>query len=535
MNTKKTKILLLAAPSFLFVLFFVLALVFPAGYIRGGDYEYGLTFFLCFLLLGWGGSMIYRVQFEKRRAYIVALILSFFFWIVLRFVKWLPNIHYLSLYADYLYYFPMLSVPIVFLLLTMDTFFPSFKGKKVLLWVLLAIAIAFFVLVLTNPLHFLVYSNYRFSHGDDPRIEIIRSDYGPLHYAALGYVGLLSLSSIALFFLGGRKQVSLPQGLIVSGVFSLLLAYVVLYTLGLFSRLPILRDFALCVTLLLTLLLEALLDTGLIQNNGRYAHNFEKAAIGLGIYDETGKLSYRTSTFLPEGEHIKSTSRPLGDYRLQINEDLSEIARLNQSIKKESEEIDATNRRIAKLIEIEKEEASLRYRIVLTQEIEGAIALTKQEILSLSLTLPDELDEASRKTLRYIEMLLGYMKQKCMLLLGVKEKGRLNYEQASLLCRVISGDIKAAGYEEIAIHILPCDSIDIAFLTKVHDFLHRLAKEYAFSGASIFATIDGEARSCTARLSGVAAPKEGEGEWEKARISGDEDGISLVYQEGGHD
>ena len=131
MKLKRLEISLILSFAVIFITSFLLTTFLPTGYIRGGDYEYLLTIILSFGLLLWGISMIYRSQFKKQRRYIIILVFTFFFWIILRFIKWLPNIHYVSIYADYLYYVPMMVVPIIFLMMTIDTFFLDFKRKNI--------------------------------------------------------------------------------------------------------------------------------------------------------------------------------------------------------------------------------------------------------------------------------------------------------------------------------------------------------------------------------------------------------------------
>ena len=60
MKLKKIEIILISILSALFIASFVIASVFPQGYIRGGDYEYLVTIIVSFALLLWGISMIYR-------------------------------------------------------------------------------------------------------------------------------------------------------------------------------------------------------------------------------------------------------------------------------------------------------------------------------------------------------------------------------------------------------------------------------------------------------------------------------------------
>ena len=502
MKTKRLEIILISVLTALFIATFVLTSLFPKGYILGGDYEYLVTIIISFALLSWGISMIWRVQYKKQRIYIIILVLSFFFWILLRFVKWLPNIHYVTIYADYFYYVPMTLIPIIFFMMTTDTFFPNLKNKKIIYTILIILAYLLIALVLTNELHYLVYRNFKVTYADDPNIEIITSEYGPLHYVALGFVGLVSIAALIVFLIGSRKQVSLKQLFVVSCSFIFIIIYIVLFTIGILSNVPLLRDFATSITLLLSLLLESLLSTGLIQNNGKYATNFSKASIGIGIYDENNKEIYKTSAFDLTKENIKVLDKNIGEYKIKIIEDLSSIHDLQDSIKREIDEIDSKNNSLKKLIEISKEESSLNYRLTLMNEIENNITTTKNEILSLVKTLPDKLDDSSKKTLGYIAMLLGYMKQKCMLLLRTKEQTSMDYEQASLLMDVISRDIISAGYEDVAINLNKTTSFDVKFLSKINDFIHEIAKNYAFSDSELLIFIDYDSKICKARIIG---------------------------------
>ena len=500
MKLKRLEISLILSFAVIFITSFLLTTFFPTGYIRGGDYEYLLTILLSFGLLLWGISMIYRSQFKKQRRYIIILVFTFFFWIILRFIKWLPNIHYVSIYADYLYYVPMMVVPIIFLMMTIDTFFLDFKRKNILYLVISIIAILLVLFALTNELHFLVYRNYQISYGEDPHIEIIKSEYGPLHYVSLGYVGLLTLGSFVTFLLGSRKQLSFKQILIVSISTIALVTYIALFTIGLLSKTPILRDFATCIAILLTILLETLLDIGLIQNNGKYTANFLKASVGIAIYDENKRVIYQTSAFDEKKDDISISEKEIGKYSIKTIEDLKSIHQLQEQIKNEIKEIELINDSLTKLIEISKSEASIKYRLSLINEIEESITTSKQEIISLAESLPDQVDKTSKEKLSYIELLLGYTKQKCMLLLRAKEETSLNYESFSLLIKVISEDIKCVGYDDVAINILSKDDISVLLATKYNDFIHLVAKAYRFSHSTLLFFIDQNKNNCKVQI-----------------------------------
>ena len=387
-------------------------------------------------------------------------------------------------------------------MMTIDTFYPQFKKKKTIYAVLVAVAIVLIVLVLTNQLHFLFYKDYHFSHGDNPNIEIITSSYGPFHYVALGYVAIVSLGAFIAFAIGSRKQLSISQTIVVSSAFLLTVTYIALYTFGLFSTIPLLRDFATCTTTLLTILLESLLSIGLIQNNGRYISNFSKANIGIGIYDESDRLIYATTTFNLEKDNIKVINKNIGAYKSKTIEDLNAINNLQKEVEKEVREIEEANKHLKTLIEINKQEASLKYRLSLIDEIENNINSAREEIISITKELPDTLNKEAKDKLSYIAMLLGYMKQKCMLLIRAKEELYMTKEQVSFLMHVISEDIKSAGYDDVIVNIMGNDDFSIRFLTSVNDYIHEVAKAYAFNNAQLLIVLENDKKTCKVRIFG---------------------------------
>ena len=501
MNLKKIEISLISIFCTLFLIFLTFSVIFPTGYMQGGDYEYLVSIVLSFALLLWGITMIYRVQYEKQKHYIIVLVITFFFWIVLRFIKWLPNIHFISIYADYFYYVPMTLIPIIFLVMTMETFFSNIKIKKYIYVSVMSLAAILIILVLTNDLHFLVYKNFTVTYGDNPNIEIIKSEYNFLHYVALGYVGLISFGTFVIFLIGSRNQVSFKQFIFILSSFILLITYIALYTAGVFSKIAILRDFATCVTLLLTLLLEVLFDIGLIQNNGRYKYNFLHSSIEMSILDENNKKIYETLHKNKISEKDKKvTTFNIGSYTAIVKEDLTNINKIQESIKQEANNISKTNKDLEKLIEINKEEAIINYRLSLVEEIAKNISKTKNEVLSLNKSLPDQIDPESKKSLGFIQMLLGYMKQKCMLILKAKEQTKLDSDSVHLLMNMISKDILSAGYEDMAINITSFKDIDISFVSLVNDFLHEIIKAYAFSGATLLVNLNPNNETCKIQL-----------------------------------
>ena len=48
----------------------------------------------------------------------------------IKYLKWLPNIHLLAIYLDYIYYIPMVTIPLLFSALCIEAFFKDTKWRK---------------------------------------------------------------------------------------------------------------------------------------------------------------------------------------------------------------------------------------------------------------------------------------------------------------------------------------------------------------------------------------------------------------------
>lgn len=498
---KKKEIIIIASIALSFIIFFLIAIFNnDLGYMPGGSYEYPISFILMFIVTIWGFSLVYRSQFKKQRIFLILLISVLFIFMLLRYIKWLPNIYELSIYLDYIYHIPMILVSLLFLIMTLETFYSSFK-KRFYIYIILGIIFTVIVaIVLSNDLHHLVYKDaIKHVSETNEKVFSISMDYGPLYYVVLGFVGANAFATLILFFFGIRKQLSIIQTLTLSSGFILLIAYVVLYILGITRHLPFIRDFATSISLILMLLMEILIDIGLIQNNGRYAKNFKKSIMDIKIKDEEDKYIYETSSNV-ESSKYKEEILEIGKYKAYIKEDLSNIKNLETKLAEENKNIALKNKQLETLIKARKEESPLSYRLTLIKEIEENIKNTKIDVLKRSKNLPDKYNEDVKKELSYIELSLGYMKQKCMLLLNAKEESNISNENLKLLMNVVSKDINNAGYEDVGINILSNKELDISLVSSINDFIYSIAKGYMFGNISLLIVINTEEKTCSINL-----------------------------------
>ena len=508
--TKKKQITTLLSFCLFFIVLFALACIFPQGYLQGGTIDYLVTLIASFCLFFWGMTMVYRVQYKKQRTILLVIFVISFLWIALRFVKWLANIHFVSVYADYFYYVPMTVIPLLFFMLVVETFCNQFKHKKIFYGILIGIASIFIILAFTNDLHHLIYTNFEsYFPADNPSIEVITYNYNFLHFIMLGFTFLLSLSTIILFFIGTWKQLNFKQ-IIISLLFILVLfTYISLYTLNFnfIKNTLLLKDFALIIVVLLSAILETLLDFGLIQNNGHYEENFKKSNIPMSIYNENKQAIFVSEKFSHiQNNNLKEKTKEIGKYTLIVQEDLTEIIKLKEKISEETKELENINQMLKKLIKINSEQSKLAHKLEFASEIEASVEKTKKELQNLILKLPNKITKDNEKLVKQnlgiIALYLGYMKQKCMLLLGAKERQCLTYDSFNLIMQVITKDMQSVGFNDIAFNVTKTNNIYFDFALKVNDFAFFVAKSYEFCGIDAIVFVNPNKNTCIMELAG---------------------------------
>lgn len=501
--------------TLLFAIAYTLATVFPVGNLTGGTADYFVTLFASFLLLFWGITMSYRVQFSRQRTILTLIFIVSFLWILLRFVKWLPNDIPIAKYSDYVYYLPMTLVPALFLVLCIENFAPNFRFKKALYISLALVVLFFFVMALTTDLHGLVYKNYSFGLDENgiPSARFPSYSYGIVHYFDMGFVALCILSSLFVATFVSRGQLTIKSVILPAIIVVLAAAYFTLYSLGIsFVRSTLfLKDFALMSVLLLQAAIEIMLDTGLVQNNGRYVTHFERSSLPMCIYDENGKMLFSSEKFdekrfKTHDAKFRYNEQTIGKYELVVEEDLTEIIALKDKINQENNELTETNKLLHKMIDVARDSTSLAFRLSLISEIEGSIGKSRAELDEMLSTLPDEITKENQKetkeTLGRIALCLGYMKQKCMLLLGAKEKKALSADAFKMLLNVISHDVQSVGFAEVGAAINCEDDVSFPFALAVNELANEIAKAYAFLELDALIIINPKKSSCIFELEG---------------------------------
>lgn len=233
-------------------------------------FSYLRSFIYIGMFAAWGLSVRQRIVQNQIRRYLTGVALLLILWFTFRsakyFIFWQPiAIRYLW----YLFYLPMLFVPMLALLIAMSLGKPDEYKLPKSVWPLFAVLGALLILVLTNDLHQLVFTF--------PKDADIWSDtnhgYGVCYFAVIGWqVFCVVAAFVVMLFkcrLKNRKLRFLPViPLAVS------LGYLALNYVGIPWQKELFGDVTAFQSLMYMLCFEACIACGYIHSNSRYADLF---------------------------------------------------------------------------------------------------------------------------------------------------------------------------------------------------------------------------------------------------------------------
>lgn len=375
------------------------------------------------------------VQPEVRRN-MAASALLMLFWMAVRTLKYdfLLDVQTLTRYAWYLYYVPMIYIPLLLFLSVLHIGLPAGQGIS-RRWVLLFIPTTMILLaVLTNDLH---QQAFHFLYGLEmwDEVNVIR---GPVYYAAMGSSGVLLVAALVVVFVrcavpGRRRMIWVPLLTLVGTAVCVLT--VILGGEKTMTKLLTIPEIGCLVFAVFT---ESLICAHLIPSNDNYGAFWNTSNIGAGIMDEGGAIRYRSEKSVPvsraqvlgaleqetplEGGSVSLKShRVTGGYSYWTR-DVSEINRLNRELEDLGDVLEQENT----MLEAENRMRQERVRIEEQNRLYDDIARGVQaqlDRLDGILEQPPE-DEAGFETaMKFACVLNAYVKRRSNLLLFARQGG----------------------------------------------------------------------------------------------------------------
>lgn len=247
------------------------------------------------LFAAWGISVSNRIIQPQVRRYLIAISVLMVFWIAVRGIKYsLDTCPWLMRCLWYLYYLPMLFIPLLAVFVALLLGKPeNYRLPKwtALLYIPTA---ALLLLVLTNDLHQLL-----FRFPEDAVVWMNDYRYGVVYFLTVGWMILCTLTALVTMLVKcrvphSRRFFALP---FIPGILAILYGF--LYIAGVPWLRVIAGDMTVVFCLLITAALESCIQCGLIPNNTGYDELFSVTRLGTQIADRENAV-YLASANAPE-------------------------------------------------------------------------------------------------------------------------------------------------------------------------------------------------------------------------------------------
>lgn len=373
------------------------------------------------LMLMWCISLGRRIVSKPVRRMLIAVGVLLAFWLIVRTCKWeylLSDQDLLGRYCWYGYYVPMILVPLLGVFIVDHTGKP--ENHHCPRWMMLLYIPAGLILlgVFTNDLHQLVFT---FPQGT----ENYNSIYG---YSILYFIAVVWFVVLGFYFVlmllkknrvpGSRRTQKLPVAIMSGAV-----VFWLVYCLGMQDC-----DMTAINCLLITLLLETAIQSGLIPANSHYDDLFRISTCPMQIVDENGQVCYRSDTAaVSSAQDILSArsaavrngdtvlySKPISGGYVLWQDNVRQINEVTEKLNGYRGELSQNNQLLKAELELKENRAKTEEMTRLYDRITGDVAPQLAKI--------DELLQKSKDEPGSCQALLA---QLCVISAYIKRRGNL--------------------------------------------------------------------------------------------------------------
>ena len=453
-------------------------LIVPGGIVRSLIY--------IALYIGWGISVSKRIIQVQVRHYLIAVSGLLVFWFVIRTTNYffVDNAD-TKRYLWYLYYLPMLFIPLFSLYVAILLGKPANarlpKTALLLLYIPTALCL---LLVLTNDLHQFVFS---FPEGEVWTDRNNGYTFG--YYIVIGWEALCALAAFVIMLIKCRlsqRKKHLPFLLLVCSI-----DYALVYASGVKWMQMIGGDITAAQCLMFTGILECCIQCGLIQTNTGYKALFEAGSIGAQIVDTDHNTRYASSNApklsaeimrsaeseaakLDHNTLLKSSKIPGGHVLWQ--EDITDITAVLQKLEENRKTISESN-------DVEQENYKTKVKINTVREknrlYDRLQAQTAHQIELLDQLLTQyeaQSDPEIRRSLLAKAAVIGaYIKRRGNLMFIGEKSNVTDTAELSACLDESFANLELMGVE-CAIDIPGKNSIDTRDAIRVYDFFEAVTE-----------------------------------------------------------
>lgn len=452
------------------------------------------------LLATWGISIHTRIIQTQIRRYLLAIIILMILWVMLKTVKHVISDNDIKRFLWYLYYIPMLFIPLLALFVSMSL--GKTEYYRLALWtkLLYAPSALLFFLVLTNDLHQLVFS---FPSG-------IRTDldycYEAGYFVILGWVLLCALFAFVIML--RQCRITHVKNFLYLPLLPLILsfAYTAAYIRGIRLVLLLAGDMTVVHCIFIYGIFESCLQCGLILSNIGYEELLWATRIPVQITDTDFNTLYCSKAMpesLPSDKLQKMTENtirlsnamllkrhPLRRGWVFWKEDIAELDRLQKELEMTRDERKDTGDLLA--AEHEQRKRRLRLaeenRLYDLMETQTAKQITILKDLLADLQKTEDLS-CARRLLGQIIVIGTYIKRRNNLIFVGVQRGVISAQELRLCLNESAENLNLYGIK-CRIRLNGESSLSMYQATQAYDLFEAVIETGLSSLKALLVSID---------------------------------------------
>lgn len=447
------------------------------------------------LVIYWCMSVRRRIISSHVRSLLLATGALLAFWLVLRTCKWefiSSGGTDLGRYCWYGYYIPIIFAPL------MGVFIIDYIGKpeeyeaEGRLKYLFIPAFLLVGAVFTNDFHQMVFS---FPMG----LEAGESDYQyrPLYFVIMGWCILLSFYFVVMLLKKSRTSESRRLQRIPLIILAGAVLFWTLYCLNIANG-----DLAAVNCIIIILLLESAIQSGLIPSNSMYNELFENSSISAQIVDNEYRPCISSASASPldtdiirravkgpvdYGDTILHGKKIKGGYVLW-QEDVSTVNKLIKSYREIQEVLGESNEIISSEIELKEKRIRTEEKSRLYEQISREVAPQLESVDKFLNLAEDDLRNA-KSIIARLSVFYAYIKRKGNLMLLGEERKCASSKELEYCIRESAESIRLAGITTSVESI--CEgNTSVEMMVSAFDFYQRIIEEFIDDATAILISLD---------------------------------------------
>lgn len=434
------------------------------------------------LLMGWCISLHQRIMNVQMRRNLVAIGGLMIFWLTAKVIKYefiADRTFWLGRYIWYSYYIPMILIPLVGIFIIDHMGKP--EGYRTPRWMNAFYIPAFAILIgiFTNDLHQLA-----FSFHEGIQLFDYTYGYGPIYFAAMAWFVLGGIYVVVMLLkksrVPGSKRMQKLPAMIMGGA----VVFWTLYCLGIFRG----CDLTVVDCLIISLLLESAIQSGLIASNTNYHKMFDASTVAAQIVDLDYHPQFVSSSALPltqdemkqigersvKKDHIILHAKPVKAGYVLWQDDVTELNDLMKQLQDVQQQLGRKNELLQAELRLKEQQAQLEEKNHLYNQIIDEVTPQLKKLAALLEQCSDPL--LARSSMAQMCVIGSYVKRRSNLLLLGEESQIVQAREIEYCIRESLDNLQLVD-ASVMLDAACEGDIEIASIIAAYDFYESLVEK----------------------------------------------------------